>query len=211
MRLEGVKPSIVTNTLTGFAFFFLGGVLSAVYNAWSLHTFNVDARLWHQINDVLDPAITGLSYVIPIVWRAEALLSAAGLETRAMIVHHLYGVDWIICLITSLFAVPSVIAATLRGSRYRMQELAAGRYAATAQAADKGLAVLLIVAIIALNEAWLGTFASEGRSVFFNRVLWRDADFDRLCVFLPFAEMFGSLVINGAYLKWKFRSSVRAR
>jgi len=170
-----------------------GGVLSAAYDGYAVGLYRTDHEAWDRLQGFLSPIVDVFSYMAPIVGQACRIVSAAGDLRRALLVENLYAMDWLICLVAAIGALPFIIGS------YRMQLARerrppdVGRFPNPELERQQGLGngFFALAATFCLWESWFGSWG--GTTSFFNHVEVRDADFYRLCLFVPLTLMMGTL------------------
>ena len=181
-----------------------GGALSAAYNAYSIGLYRSDHTSWSKLTEAFAPLTRAFSYVIPVIEQSYRVTVAAGDLKRAMLVEHLYALDWLICLVAGIGALPFIVQ-NCRASVPLRSEV---RYpdAELERQQDLGNGLFALAALFMLWESWLGSFYGPASSMFFNRVAVNDADLYRLCLFTPLTLLFGSFPVMGFCRRRKQRA-----
>jgi hypothetical protein len=87
-----------------------GGIISALYNNWAITLYQGDIISWEQWDSKIKPLIDFLSHLIPIITLIPNSVRDHGYIARSGLVRHLYAIDWAICIITSITALPLIFA-----------------------------------------------------------------------------------------------------
>jgi hypothetical protein len=190
-----------------------GGIISALYNNWVIALHHGDIISWVQWDSKIKPLIDFLSYLIPIITLIPNSLLDHGYIARSGLVRHLYAIDWAICIITSITALPLIFYYIKRA---RIGVSTAIRNAKTTEDTrqiyfDFWLALFAAGGAVALIESWLGLISYGGRGLFQNHVQDSDADLYRLCLFIPLALLFGTIAASAAYIRRYYNRAKKAR
>jgi len=188
--------------------FIAGGLVSVIYNNWSISLYSTDRTGWGEWNSSVSPAINFLSYFIPSLDLVPRSLIAHGYGARAILVRHLYGVDWLICLVSSVLGIPTIVRATIRAKKNIARQRAPAipvRAPNVQFSMDLLFCIFIGAAVVALHEAWLAPISYSGKAVVLNHVQWNNGDLYRVCIFCPLALIFSYICIAATYLKIVFR------
>jgi hypothetical protein len=170
--------------------FTAGGVLSAAYNIFCISSYRNDYESWSRINESITPIIHVFSYIAPIVDQSYRVVAATGDLKRAILVQHLYTIDWLICLVAGIGALPFKVQ-TCRATALRKAKITQYPNRELEHQQELGSGLLALAAVFMLWESWLCSFYGA-TSIFFNHVQVNDADLYRLCLFIPLTLLFGS-------------------
>jgi hypothetical protein len=190
-----------------------GGIISALYNNWAISLYYADPISWEQWDHKIKPLIDFLSYLIPIITLIPNSLLNHGYIARSGLVRHIYAIDWAICIVTSITALPLMVGYIKRA---KVGVSTAIRNAKTAEDTrqiyfDFWLALFAAGGAVALSESWLGLISYSGRGLFQNHVQDNDADLYRLCLFIPLALLFGTIAASAAYIRRYYNRAKKAK
>jgi len=189
--------------------FIAGGVIGAIYNSWSISLYSMDRTGWVEWNSTVRPVVNFLSYFIPSLNLVPQSLAAHGYDARAILVRHLYGMDWLICLASSAFGIPAIVRATMRAKK-NIEKQRSPAIPATARNVQFGrdllFSIFVFAAAIGLYETWLAPISFDGGAIILNHVQRSNGDLYRICVFCPLALIFTYICIAITYLKIVFRN-----
>jgi hypothetical protein len=190
-----------------------GGVISALYNNWAIILYHADIISWQEWDNRIQFLIDFLSYLVPIITLIPNSLLDHGYIVRSGLVRHLYAIDWAICIITSITALPLIFGYIKRA---KIGVNTAIRNAKNAEDTrqiyfDFWLALFAAGGAVALIESWLGLISYSGRGLFQNHVQDSDADLYRLCLFIPLALLFGTIAASAAYIRRYYNRAKKAK